>query len=107
MLTLTTTPTTINQGHTVTFSGTVSPDQAGHTVYLERQNPAGTWWHVLAVGTVASNSTYSLGWAFYEVGSEQLRVAITGGPANQGAATPPVGVTVNAVPASTLVPASG
>ena len=62
---------------------------------------------LLAVGTVASNSTYSLGWAFYEVGSEQLRVAITGGPANQGAATPPVGVTVNAVPASTLVPASG
>jgi hypothetical protein len=107
VLTLTTTPTTIDQGHTVTFSGTVSPDQAGHSIYLERENAAGTWWQILAVGSVASNSTYSLGWAFYEVGTEQLRVVISGGPDNQGAATPPVQVTVNAVPASTLVPATG
>jgi hypothetical protein len=107
VLTLTTTPTTINQGQTVTFSGTVTPNETGHSIYLERENAAGTAWYVLAAGKVGPNSTYSLGWAFYEIGTQQVRVAITGGPLNEGAVTAPIAVTVDAIPAAALVPASG
>ena len=55
---------------------------------------------------VGPNSQYSLSWSFYEVGSETLRVALDGSPANQGNATAPVTVTVNAVPATALTPTS-
>jgi len=107
VLTVTTTPTTINQGQTVTFSGAVTPNETGHSIYLERENAAGTAWYVLAAGKVGPNSTYSLGWAFYEIGTQQVRVAITGGPLNEGAVTAPIAVTVDAIPAAALVPASG
>ena len=50
MLTLQTTGTTINQGQSVTFSGSVDPDETGRNVYLERLNAAGNQWHIIAIG---------------------------------------------------------
>jgi hypothetical protein len=107
VLTLQTTPTTINQGQSVTFSGSVNPDETGRNIYLERLNATGTQWHIIASAVVGPNSQYSLSWSFYEIGSETLRVAMVGSPENQGNATPPVTVTVNAVPVTALVPAGG
>jgi len=102
-----TTATTINQGQSVTFSGSVNPDETGRNIYLERLNATGTQWHTIASGVVGPNSQYSLSWSFYAVGTETLRVAMVGSPENQGNATPPVTVTVNPIPTAALVPASG
>jgi hypothetical protein len=107
VLTLQTTATTINQGQSVTFSGSVNPDETGRNIYLERLNATGTQWHIIANGVVGPNSQYSLSWSFYEIGSETLRVAMVGSPENQGNATSPVNITVNAVPVTALVPAGG
>jgi hypothetical protein len=107
VLTVQTTSTTINQGQSVTFSGTLFPDETGRVIRLERENAAGTAWHTIATTVVATGSSYSLSWMFYEVGSETVRIAINGSPANQGAATPPITITVNAIPAAQLAPATG
>jgi hypothetical protein len=107
VLTVQTTATTINQGQSVTFSGSLTPDETGRNIYLERLNATGTGWHILASGVVEANSQYSFSKSFYEVGTETLRVAIPGSPANQGNATAPIKVTVNAIPVAALVPASG
>jgi len=107
VLTLKTTATTINQGQSVTFSGSVNPDETGRNIYLERLNATGTQWHIIASAVVGSDSQYSLSWSFYEIGSETLRVAMVGSPENQGNATTPVNVTVKAVPVTALVPAGG
>jgi len=107
VLSVQTTATTINQGQSVTFSGSVNPDETGRNIYLERLNATGTQWHTIASGVVGPNSQYSLSWSFYELGSETLRVAMVGSPENQGNATSPVNITVNAVPVTALVPTGG
>jgi hypothetical protein len=107
VLTLQTTATTINQGQSVTFSGSVNPDETGRNIYLERLGATGTQWHIIAGAVVGPNSQYSLSWSFYEIGSETVRVAMVGSPENQGNATSPVNITVNAVPVTALVPAGG
>ncbi len=99
--------TTINEGQSVSFTGTVVPNKTGHVIYLERQNVAGNGWHVIAVGTVGSNSTYSITRSFYQDGTAVVRVKIPGGPDNQGAVSSPFSIKVNAVPAASLVPAGG
>jgi hypothetical protein len=106
VLTVHTTPTTIDQGHSVTFNGTVFPDESGRNIYLERESADGNWYAV-AVGVVGPNSVYSLTATFYEVGTQNVRVAVIGGPGNQGGATPPIAITVNALPAAQLVPTQG
>lgn len=93
--------TTIAAGQSVTFTGTVSPDHTGHTIYLERQGTDGDF-HVIAVGQVGAGSAYSLSRSLYAPGTKVLRVFIPGGPENQGAASQPFTVTVTPAPASAL-----
>jgi hypothetical protein len=83
-------------GH-ITFSGTVSPDKAGHVLYLQKLGADGDW-HTVEVGQVNGSSTYSFGWSFGSAGAKQFRARITGGPANIGGASP--AVTVDVVPAA-------
>ena len=97
-----TTPTTINQGQSVTFTGTLNPDETGRNIYLERLNASGDEWHIIASSVVTTGSAYSITESFYEPGSETVRVAIPGSPANQGNATPPIPITVNPVPVTAL-----
>ena len=99
--------TTVNQGQTITFSGTLAPDKAGHFIYLERLNQAGDAWHVIAVAEVGPNSVYAIPYTFYEPGTEYVRVKFPGGPDNQGAVSSPFKITVNLIPASALVPSTG
>ena len=56
-------------GGSVTFKGTVSPDKAGHAIYLERLGADGDW-HVVAIGVVRPDSTYSFSWTFGTPGGE-------------------------------------
>ena len=99
--------TTISQGQSVTFTGSVVPDKTGHVIYLQRLNAAGTAWHVIALAEIGSNSSYSITQAFFDVGSEVVRVKIPGGPDNQGAASAPFTITVTQIPAAALVPSGG
>jgi hypothetical protein len=92
-------------GGTVTFDGTVLPDKAGHTVYLERLGADGDW-HVVEVRSVRSNTTFEFGWRFGTTGTKEFRARITSDARNVGAASPPVTVTVGAAPTSSLPPAS-
>ena len=100
------TPTTVNQGQSVTFSGQVVPDKTGRAIYLQEQNAGGVW-HAIAVARIGPNSSYQITQAFYEPGTVNVRVKVPGGPDNQGSVSQVFAITVNAVPASSLVPAGG
>lgn len=88
-------------GGTVTFSGNVSPDKAGHVIYLQRLG-ADSDWHTVAVGLVNNSSNFQLNWTFGTAGTKDFRARITGGPANVGGASPPVTVVVTLPPLSSL-----
>jgi hypothetical protein len=94
--------TTVNAGDPVTFSGTVAPDQTGHVIYLQRQNPSGSGFHTVQVGVVGTGSTYSITRRLSAPGTKVFRVFIPGGPRNQGAASDPFTITVNQDSAAAL-----
>lgn len=96
--------TTVQVGQPVTFSGTVSPDDTGHVIYLEAQNAAGTAFHVIQVARVLPGSTYSIVHQFYVPKAKVVRVDVPGSPGNGGVASTPVTITVNPVSASALAP---
>jgi hypothetical protein len=96
---------TSNVGGKVTFSGTVTPDKAGHAIYLQRFGEDNDW-HTVKVTRVKQDSSYQFNWTFGSAGSKQFRARITGGENNVGAASPPVTVTVGPAPVSALPPAS-
>ena len=100
------TPTTINQGQTVTFSGQVVPDKTGDAIYLEEQNANGVW-HPIAIGTIGPNSMFQLTQQFVEPGTVAVRIKVPGGPYNQESVSQVFTITVNAIPAASLVPAGG
>ena len=87
-------------GH-ITFSGSVSPDKAGHVIYLQKLG-ADSDWHTVEVRTVTESSTFQFGWTFGNTGVKQFRARITGGPANVGGASAPVTIDVTAPPLSSL-----
>jgi hypothetical protein len=97
-------PTTVQAGQSVTFSGTVSPEHSGHIVYLERQNARGPGFHVIQVAIVGPGSVYSVVHRLYDAGTKVLRVSIPGGPDNEGAVSQPFTIQVTPAPASALLP---
>jgi hypothetical protein len=97
-------PTTVQAGQSVTFSGTVSPEHAGHVVYLERQNAHDPGFHVIQVAIVGAGSTYSIAHRLYDTGTKVLRVSIPGGPDNEGTVSQPFTIEVTPAPASALTP---
>jgi len=106
MVTLTPSSMTSTVGGSVTFSGTVTPDKAGHVIYLEKLGNDGDW-HIVETRLVQSDATFQFTWTFGAMGTKQFRARIPGGPYNVGAASPPVTITVSGVaPLSSLPPAS-
>jgi hypothetical protein len=89
----------------VTFSGTVMPDKAGHSIYLQQLGKDGDW-HGVEVGTVRNDSTFEFAWAAGSPGTHTFRARITSDRANVGSHSPPVSVGVTAPPASSLPPGS-
>ena len=96
--------TSVQQGQPLGISGSVSPEHAGHVVYLEAQNASGSGFHVIQVGFVGAGSTYVLHHRFYVPGDRTLRVFIPGGPENEGAASQTFTVDVTAAPLPALAP---
>ncbi len=95
---------TVAAGQTLTFSGTVTPEEAGHAIYLERLNATGTSYHVVEVGTVGAGSTYSIVHTFYNLGTSTVRIKIPGGPQNATTNSAPFTITVTAPVPSALTP---
>jgi hypothetical protein len=104
ILTATPSATSVPSGTPLTFTGTVTPATAGHAIYIEKQNIAGTGFHVVAVGTVAPGGTYSITRTFFAPGTDVLRVKIPGDPEHGGTASAPVTVTITPL-ATAKVPA--
>jgi hypothetical protein len=98
--------TSATVGTAVTFSGGVTPDHTGHSIYLQVQTAKGGWQDV-AESTVTSGSRYSFSYRFGQPSTYTVRVRIFGGPENVGAAATPVSVTVAGdAPAASLPAAS-
>lgn len=95
LLTASESPSTVDSGQSVTFSGTVSPDATGHVIYLQRQNAGGHGFHTVKVQNVAAGSVYSITRRLFVPGTKVFRVRIPGGPRNQGVASQTFTVTVN------------
>ena len=87
-------------GHVV-FTGNVTPDKAGHAIYLQRLGKDGDW-HTVEVRFLNNASTFQFGWTFGAAGTKEFRARITGGPANVGGASAPVTIVVSQPPLSTL-----
>jgi hypothetical protein len=102
VLTAQVSPTTLQAGQSVTFSGVVAPAHTGHVIYLERQNARGGGFHVIQLSFLGAGSAYSIVHQFYDAGTKVLRVYIPGGPENQGAASQPFTIHVTPALASTL-----
>jgi hypothetical protein len=97
---------TVIVGQKVTFDGVVSPDKAGHVIYLQRLGADG-YWHDVEIGFVRPNSTYQFGWTFGNAGSKEFRVKITGGPYDLGGVSSVETINVTLPPASQLPTSPG
>jgi len=88
-------------GQKVLFTGSVSPDKAGHVIYLQRLGVDG-FWHNVEIGLVRPNSTYQFGWTFGNTGSKEFRVKVPGGPIDLGGASSTVTIVVTLPPVGSL-----
>lgn len=105
VVTMTASSTSSTVGGQVTFTGTVTPDKAGHAIYLQRLGTDGDW-HTVEVGHLNTGSTFQFSWTFGTAGTKQFRARITSDRRNVGGASPPVTITVAPAPASSLPPGS-
>lgn len=95
---------TVQAGQPLTFTGTVSPAEPGHVVYLQIQNPLGIGFHVVEVGTESGTGSFSIVHSPYIAGVKQFRIKVPGDPAYEGAASPVLTVNVTPAPAAALTP---
>lgn len=105
VLTFQSSTTSATTGQTVAFTGTVLPDKAGHSIYLQKLGKDRDW-HTVEVGTVRGDSTFQFNWTIGAPGNHEFRARITSDGANVGTASVPVTVTATAPPASSLPPSS-
>jgi hypothetical protein len=101
VVTLSTSATSSTAGDTVTLSGTVTPDKSGHVVYLQLLGRDGHW-HPVQTTTIATGSTFSFSVELGNAATQEYRALVLGGPANIGAASPPVTETVAQSPVGSL-----
>ncbi len=92
-------------GQKVTFTGQVTPDKAGHVIYLQRLG-ADKDWHTVKISTVTPSSTYQFGWTFGTPGTKVFRVFVPGGPYNNGGHSAPASIAVALPAVQSLPPAS-
>jgi hypothetical protein len=94
----------VDAGQTLTFSGTVTPGHTGQTVYLERQNPSGVGFHVLATTTLDEASRFSFAHRVFGAGKQVFRVKVPRDAETQAVASELLAVQVQPAPASSLEP---
>jgi hypothetical protein len=98
-------PTTVQSGQMVTFSGTVTPAHKGKHIYLERENLFGGGFHVVDIGTVTEAGTYSIKHVVFGLGKGiMFRVHVPGDADNASVASTPFTVEVTLAPPGALHP---
>jgi len=76
------------RANAVTFSGTVSPNDAGDIIVLQRQNAIkGNEWHQIGLTIVNSSGGFALTHAFAVPGASDLRVLLRGNKRNVASAS--------------------
>lgn len=105
LVTMQSNTSTATTNQTVTFTGTVLPDKAGHVIYLQKLGKNGDF-HTVEVGFVRGDSTFQFRWTIGAPGTHTFRARITSDENNIGSVSPPVSITATAPPASTLRGAS-
>ncbi|HEY7933266.1 MAG TPA: hypothetical protein VID48_05515 [Solirubrobacteraceae bacterium] len=71
------------RANAVTFTGTVTPPDAGALISLQRQNAAtGNEWHAIQRGVVQADGTFSITHAFRYPGDANIRVLVRDRPVN-------------------------
>ncbi len=98
---LTASQSSAQAGQKVTFTGSVAPDKAGDTVYLEKLGTDGDW-HTIAVSVVRFNSRFQFVRVFGTAGTKTLRAHVLEDPQNVGGVSPPVTVAVTLPPVTSL-----
>lgn len=101
VVTMSSSSSTSTVGGRVTFTGSVSPDKAGHAIYLQKLGADGNW-HTVETGSVTRRSTFTLPWTFGASGVKEFRARIAGGPANVAGASAPVTIDVTLPPLTAL-----
>ena len=101
VVTLTVNPMSSVVGGSATFTGTVSPDKAGHAIELQQLGTDGLF-HAVATSTVSTGSVCQFVWTFGNSGTHTFRLHITGGPENVGGHSAPVAVAVALPPVQSL-----
>jgi hypothetical protein len=95
---------TIDAGQTVTFSGTLTPGHAGQPVLLERQNPSGVGFHVVATATLDEASSFSIAHKVFGSGKQVFRIKIPRDAELQATASELFTIQVEPAAASSLEP---
>jgi hypothetical protein len=104
-LTIAAFPDTADVGGTVTFTGTVTPDEAGAVIYLERQGTDGAF-HLVRTGIVNALSTYQFPVTVGAAGTQVWRAFTPGGEGHLAGHSASVAVTVSLPPALSELPAA-
>jgi hypothetical protein len=95
--------TSILEGQTLTFTGSVAPSHPGHVIYLQRQSTVDHEFQVVQVGIISPESTFSVAHQVFSTGTQVFRVYVPGDPENAGAASQLFTVQVTPAPAATLM----
>ena len=98
-------PGSPSTGQTVTFTGTVLPDKAGHLIYLQKLGKDGDY-HAVEVAIVRNDSTFSFQYTIGSPGMHTFRARVASDQNNIGGASLPVTVTATTPAASSLTGAS-
>ena len=91
-------PTTVQAGQQLTFSGTLVPAHVGQVVYLEREKASGIDFGPVAVGAVDAASSYLLAHTFYDVGTCVMRIRVPATPETQMSTSEPFTISVTPSP---------
>jgi hypothetical protein len=97
--------TSAKVGQTETFTGTVTPDIAGHAVYLERLGIDGHF-QIVSTGVATASSAYEFKTTLGTPGTKTFRVRVPGGEGNVNGVSPALAITVRLPELSSLPPAS-
>jgi hypothetical protein len=87
-------PSTVQDGATVAFSGTLTPAPTGQAVYLECEDAHGVGFHIVASGTVGVAYSYSIPYAFHNAGSRVMRIKVKRTPQILGTTSAPFTIAV-------------
>ena len=99
--TISTSTSSSTVGATVTLTGTVTPDKAGHTIDLEQLSADGHY-QIVKTGLINPSSTYQFTWTFGASGTKTFRVVVPGDTDNVKGASSSIAITVVLPPVQSL-----